>query len=238
MSIQLFDAYLNSKRKRENSGLTLIECLVAIFVISVSAAVITPVMLVSVATRVQSQKAEQAFQLAQLEIDSIRIEVERGGDYSSFLNLYPDIDTSSATTLEEISTLLVSEPAPDNSAPYLDPSDTQVARQVDTDNDGDVDFAVQVFRTDGVSPTGSTIPIAFKVGVRVYDSRSFEKNKDKMLREPASLSFTSGEGRRSLRPLAVIYADVFQSDQTASLCEYHKYTYEGPDDATAGLECD
>ncbi|MEM9504465.1 MAG: type II secretion system protein, partial [Cyanobacteria bacterium P01_E01_bin.43] len=59
-------------------GLTLIECIMAIVVIGLTGAAVAPMMLVSVATRVQSQKTEQALELAQSEIDSVRVLFEQG----------------------------------------------------------------------------------------------------------------------------------------------------------------
>lgn len=238
MGTQLTSAILIAKisKREQDSGLTLLECLVAIAIVGIASAVIAPVMLVSVATRVQSQKAEQAIQLAKLEVDSIRIEVERGGDYSAVLNAYPKVGIASSDTLEQISAKLVGAEAPTSSQSALDSSNVRVAKQVDINNDGDIDFAVQTFATEVTG--SSTLPTVFKVGVRVYDDRSLQQNAGSMLTDPASLSLTSGEGQRSLRPLAVIYADIFQSDQTTSLCEYHRYAFDGSDtDAVNGLEC-
>ena len=70
-------------RTSKTDGLTLIECLVAIALIGISTAVIAPVMVFSVATRVQSQKAEQAIQVAQGEVEKIRLLAERGGKTTS-----------------------------------------------------------------------------------------------------------------------------------------------------------
>ena len=38
-------------------------------------------MVFSVATRVQNQRTEQALQIAQAEVDKVRLVVEQGGDY-------------------------------------------------------------------------------------------------------------------------------------------------------------
>lgn len=211
-----------------DSGLTLLECLVAIAVIALTSATIAPVILFSVATRIQSQKAEQALQLAQLEIDSIRIEVERGGDYGVFLNAYP----KTSETEEDIKD---SEP-PDTFAPNLTSSSLTVAKEVNVDDDAEPEFAVQVFRTEGF-PLASSTPTAFKVGVRVYDYRATNSNLSTGLeRDAASLSFTSGEGQRGLRPLAVLYADIIQSDKDTSLCDYRQYI--NPDSSSiTGIDC-
>ncbi len=215
-------------RTSNANGLTLIECLVAITLIGVSTAVITPVMVFSVATRVQSQKAEQAIQIAQGEVEKIRLLAERGGDYSSELAAYPSTSLAS----------IASTAAPSSAAASFDSTTTNIARLVNVDADAESEFAVQVFRTVGVQPAGSPVPIAFELGVRVYDSRAVRENSTSLSTEAASLSFTSGEGKRGTRPLAVIYTDIFQGDRDGALCEYWKYisTTSSLSASTAGLE--
>ena len=46
--------------------------------VALVASTIAPALVLSVATRVQSQKSEQALQLAQSEIDQVRLQVEPG----------------------------------------------------------------------------------------------------------------------------------------------------------------
>lgn len=216
MSIELIDLLSRQNRRSKscerNGGLTLLECLVAIAMIGVSTATIAPVMLFSVATRVQSQKAEQALQLAQLEIDTIRVEVERGNN--AFVSSYPK-------TLETEDDIAETD-APENvySALTTDPKD---ARAADIDDDGEDDFAIQVFRTEGVlDPNGD--PMAFRVGVRVYDVDAVRNNPSSaLLTDQASLAFTSGEGQRGLRPLATLYTDIVSGDRDLSLCNYREY---------------
>ncbi len=116
-----------------------------------------------------------------------------------------------------------------------------VAKLVNVDDDADNEFAVQVFRTVGVKPAGSSVPMAFELGVRVYDSRAVQavqENSSSLSTEAAGLSFTSGEGERGTRPLAVIYTDIFQGDHDGALCEYWKYvsTPAGSTASTAGIE--
>ena len=64
-------------------GLTLIECLVAIVIISITVVAITPPIFVATASRIQSRRAEQANAIAQAEIDRIRTIVERGSSYTT-----------------------------------------------------------------------------------------------------------------------------------------------------------
>ena len=203
------------KTKESASGLTLIECLVAIALMGLTTAIIAPVMVFSVATRVQSQRAEQALKVAQSEVEEIRLLTERGGDFSAALDAYP---TPLATTGSIVSTA-----GPTTTAGAFGTS-FQTAKEINIDDDAEAEFAVQVFRSEGQQPTGSPVPIAFKLGVRVYDIRAFKNNGGSaLLTDAAALSFTNGEGQRGSRPLAVIYADIFQGDGDDSLCEYRQY---------------
>ncbi len=213
MSGRLTSLLLKQNSYLKSSGLTLLECLVAIAMIGVSSATIAPVMLFSVATRVQSQKAEQALQLARLEIDTIRVEIERGNNI--FALNYPQT-TETENDIAETD-------APENVSSVLT-ANLSDARSVDIDDDSDNDFAVQVFRTEGISdPSGA--PIAFRVGVRVYDVDAVINNPSSaLLKDQASLAFTSGEGQRGLRPLAILYTDIVSGDRDLSLCSYREYT--------------
>lgn len=208
-----------------DQGLTLLECLVAIALMALTAGIIAPVMLFSVATRVQSQRAEQALQVAQGEVEKIRLMVDRGGDYSSELSIYP------VTTASSVSGTL----PPNSTAASLDSMTTSTAQSINIDSDADNEFAVQVFRSAGVQPSGSPVPIAFEIGVRVYENKAVENNSPNLQTESADLNLTSGEGDRSSRPLAVIYADIFQGDRNDALCEYRQYLDSTA--STTGINC-
>ena len=58
-----------SQQANAESGLTLIECIVAIVIISVVGVAITPPLFLATAARVQTNRAEQAVQIAQGEVD-------------------------------------------------------------------------------------------------------------------------------------------------------------------------
>lgn len=211
--------------RSNSSGLTLIECLVAIVLMALTAATIAPVMVFSVATRVQSQRAEQAFQIAQGEVEKIRLIVDRGGDYSNELASYP-ITTSAS---------IAGTTAPTSSQLALDSTTTDVAQAINIDDDADNEFAVQIFRSVGVQPSGSAVPVAFELGVRVYDNRAVQENSTSLQTDAASLNFTSGQGERGTRPLAVLYTDILQGDRDDSLCEYRKYLDSTA--STTGINC-
>lgn len=232
-----------SKAERQ-AGLTLIESVVAIAVIGITVALASPVVLLSVATRVQNQRAEQAWRLAQSEIDNIRLLVERGGDYSDEIGVYP---ITGAATVQETA-------APVRFEDDLDDMNPLIAREVSIDGDEDPEFAVQVFRTAGISAGTPAVPIGFEVGVRVYDHRAAEPNvADGLLEtEEARLgltgpgselnadgSTTGGTlfGNRARQPLAVVYTEILQGerDGIGVYCDYWEYI--DPDADTAGLNC-
>ena len=196
-----------------SQGLTLIECLVAIAVIGVTSAMIAPVMVFSMATRIQSQRAEQALHVAQGEVENVRLMLERGGNFSSALRAYPI--TSAAS--------VAGTAAPLSFSTTLNSTTTNVAKTLNIDSDVEDEFAVQVFRSAGSTPTGSFVPVAFELGVRVYDIRAIQENSGSLQTDPVALSFTAGEGDRGVRPLAVIYTDFLKGDQEDALCEYWKY---------------
>lgn len=206
-------------------GLTLIECLVAIVVIALAIATTAPMLVFSVATRVQNQKSEQALQLAQGEIDKIRLAVEQGGDYGDRL-LALSLPSNAASTAFEI-------PAPTAFVANASTSVTGVtdARRIDIDGDGDNDFAIQLFRTQGIEVVPTTgvasTPVTFEIGVRVYDARA-EDNLGALVTDDGALTFTSGEGDRGTAPLAVLYSQITQGDRDGALCQYWEYAGSTP----------
>ena len=185
------------------SGLTLIECLVAIAVIGVTTAAIGPMMVFSVATRIQNQRAEQALQIAQAEIDKARLIVELGGDYRDDLLAIPLPSTTTTDIVRNVG-------APTAFGSTASVTTVTDARLIDLDGDGDDDYAVQLFRTEGVS-VGST-PVFFDIGARVYDARRSDPTVRALSTATAGLTFTSGEGQAGTRPLAVIYSQISQGD--------------------------
>ncbi|MDA0673729.1 MAG: hypothetical protein O3C67_08515 [Cyanobacteria bacterium] len=198
-------------RQRAEAGLTLLECLVAIIVVAFSAAAVAPALVLTVATRVQSQKADQALALGQGEIDRIRLIMERGPENVDELPLsVPGLADTDIRTVSAPSSFVPS-------GSYTDP--VAQARLVDIDGDGKNDFGVQVFRGIGVLPSsGNSTPVAFSMGVRVYDIRA--QDNFPLETGQAAVGLTSGEGQRRKRPLAVLYTNILRGDANSSLCDY------------------
>ena len=211
--LKLIKAKSQLPAQTNDSGLTLLEGLVAVVIVAISTAVMTPMVILAVGTRVQSQRAEQAFQVAQAEVDRIKLIVERGGNYT--LNIAPA--SAGVNSVADFDVVPVSAPTVIDNNTYS--TTVTSARGIDVNNDGTDDYAVQIFRTEGI--TDGTRPVAFDLGVRVY--RADVVNGDPLEVEQARLSITSGEGQSGNRPLANIYTSVINSDTEQSLCDYYDF---------------
>lgn len=222
LSHTLFKQPMDKEYLSGENGLTLIECLVAIVVIAATIGMIAPITVMAVATRVQNQRAEQAALIAQSELDRIRLTVERGGNYT-----LDDVPSTSGAIRDV--------PAPENVNAANALTTFDATRPIDIDNDGDNDYAVQTFRTEGDVDASTGQPIAFELGVRVYRADAVEKyTASELSTDQASLLLTSGEGQASIRPLAVLYSTIVKSDNKESLCDYYRYV---DPDATAPSSC-
>jgi hypothetical protein len=176
---------------------------------------------------VQSQRIEQALEVAQAEVDRIRLLVERGGYQTADLpqsvpETFTDEDLGNypapnyGTAVASTTTLYESLP----------PSGL---RAVDLDGDGTNDYAIQVFRSPGTAFTPedgtSDVLVAFGLGVRVYDIDAVDAQPSGILGStPARASMTSGEGERGEKPLAVVYTRIARGDSQDTYCNYFNYT--------------
>ncbi|MEO0537989.1 MAG: type II secretion system protein [Cyanobacteria bacterium P01_A01_bin.123] len=225
---------ISSSHPDTEQGLTLIECLVALVVIALTVGSVTPALVISVATRVQSQKAEQAIEVAQAEIDAVRITLERGNyDAASVPQSVAALDdTTYSTTTNSVQGYV--GPAygvlNDASTPY-NALPTDQARAVDVDGDGTSDFGVQVFRTPGQDDSDGN-PIAFSMGVRVYDVRAINaQSTGNLVIDEARIGATGTEGQRGERPLATVYTVLAKGDVEESYCRYIEFLGSTPSTA-------
>ncbi|MEO0350645.1 MAG: prepilin-type N-terminal cleavage/methylation domain-containing protein [Cyanobacteria bacterium P01_A01_bin.15] len=220
------------------SGLTLIESLVAIAIIGITAASIGPVIVISAATRIQSQRAEQALQLAQGEIDRVRQILEQRivDDGVGGTTEYSTADLMIASTPTTIINTPANALGPTAVAGAFNGADYQTARSVDIDGDTVPDFAVQAFRFGATERSVGGQPIAFEMGVRVYEIDAIDGTGTALSTAAARLGTTAGEAERKEKPLAVLYTEVTKSDERQSLCEY--FEFKGSTTATIGtLDC-
>lgn len=224
-----------------NQGLTLIECLVAIIMVALVASAITPALVLSVATRVQSQKAEQAMALGQAEVDRVRTLMERGqfnppsplpsGSLFSGITQIPVApNTVTETTVQSQvgaarGTSNIVNRTNLNGLPTLPTQTRRVDVNGDAVGDDNWDFAVQVYRTRGITNNNNPDqPVAFALGVRVYDYDAVATGTGNLETEPLSLGITGGSGQRGNRPIAAFYTTVAQAEQGDSLCELIRYS--------------
>lgn len=221
-----------------DQGLTLVECIMGILVVGFAGAAIAPAMVLSVATRVQSQRAEQALELAQSEVNRARLLIERRDDLdmggATDANLPPE---SSVSALGAV-------PAPSGIAGGADciPTTPTEGKPIALDPEIDAcspgpdeepDFVVQTFRRDSrLNDDG--FPVAFEMGVRVYDIRAFRDGTSGLQTEGGSLGLVSSEGSRLNSPLAVLYTEILASEDGSSLCELIQY--EGVSSLPLGCE--
>ena len=216
-------------------GLTLIECLVAIVIISITVVAITPPIFVATASRIQSRRAEQANQIAQSEIDRIRAIVERGSKYTE--NELPAsgggaVAAPTIAAATGVNTdLIASLGACNGKTKYPEATATPTATPtatatqvipVDVDGDCKPEFAMQVFRSNDCIPNDlkSVVPAvppvppyAFTAGVRVYGYEE-DNPMSNLSGERATLGLTTGRGGDNSavgakrKALQVLYAKV------------------------------
>ncbi len=215
--------FLLSKLPRKNlstQGFSLLECLVGIVIITIVVTTFTPLIFLSVGTRIQNRRAEQALQLAQGEIDRVRRTVERG-IYNDTTDLPPQAGAANNRPQDQ--------PGPASFRQLQSnqnfPTSASEASLIDVNGDGDPDFLVQTYRTAGVRNSTSDL-MAFSMGVRVY-AYTARQNIGRLETTAASLSMTTALGQQQRRPLAVMYSNVVRSDRGTSLQCYQEFLGSG-----------
>ncbi|MFB2895259.1 prepilin-type N-terminal cleavage/methylation domain-containing protein [Aerosakkonemataceae cyanobacterium BLCC-F50] len=204
-------------------GFSLLECLIGIVIIAIVVTAFTPPIFLTVASRIQNRRAEQALQLAQGEIDKVRRTVERGV-YNDTTEFLPPQSGAPNNNVQQ-------EPAP--SSEVTIPADSRQqfsnaasqALAVDVNGDRNFDFIVQTYRTAGVRDTNNRL-MAFGMGVRVY-AYTARQNFGNLETRAAALTMTTGLGQQQRRPLAVMYTNVVRSDTGISLQCYQQFLGSG-----------
>jgi type II secretory pathway pseudopilin PulG len=250
---QLLKLLRTSIRSDEaEQGLTLIEGLLAIVIIAITVVSITPPVFWAVASRVQTQRAEQALKIAQGEIDRVRTLVERDETANAQFtdNLLPPFPANATETdvRNQNSGKFPGAPSKPKSASQVrsirdcgtgandDGKASSTANgfdefiQVDTNGDCAADYLVQTFRSQGLDEAGNQFRgqteqklAAFVMGVRVYAAIARPAlTSGKGRTEPASLKGTNGVGNQLDRPLAVMYSTIIRSADSANLDLYRQ----------------
>lgn len=227
LSTQIKQKQLASERS--DQGLTLIESLAAIVITGIILSAMAPPLLFSAATRIQSQRVEQAEAIARQEVDRVRSfyarkkgvpKSEETGKVPATSNTSPLGDTTAPTEV------ITGREGMDN---------PNKALLIDADGDGKNNFFIQLIRDPGMrfssGAAGDQLAV-FQMGVRVYDIAA-EDNLEDLNTAPASLQMTQSLGERTTNPLAVTYTEISRSDLRLSLDEYRRYLCDVKEDLTA-----
>lgn len=210
----------NKSTKRTEEGLTLIESLAAVVILAISVVAISPPIALSIAARVRAHRAQQAMQLAQGEIDRVRLFIENNentlGDKEA--DLPPDLGKIKRQDIP------VSTPNPTNPC-HENLSDSWC--HVHLDDDGEWDMAIQRVRT--FTQTDKTISgpsnrvAAFVMTVRVYTRGSIDSGN---LQSPpsgtASLALSAATSQSSL-PLAAFSVPIVKAETKNAFKQYHQF---------------
>lgn len=219
--------------QRADQGLTLIEGLLAIVIISITMVSITPPIFWAVASRVQTQRAEQALKLAQGEIDRVRTIVDRG-ETTSLNRLPPElaatINVRSGVAAPNTAADGVISARSDCAAATFPPASNATFVAVDTNADCNPDYLLQTFRSQGLDQNGNAFTRAanqtlsgFVMGVRVYSAVARPALvASRGSTEPAALRGTSGLGNQLDRPLAVLYSTIVRSNESQNVELYRR----------------
>lgn len=200
------------------SGLTIIECLIAILVVSILMAAIAPVVALAVATRVQSRRVELATQAVRAYIDGLKsraIALPAHTASSSTARFTTSIATPTGSL-----TCLTST----TSYPYCSNTSTLSLYCIDLDipNNGCSsssfqDLVIQAYRTNNAQN--------YLLGLRVYRADGFNNNTalvaSDVNNKRTQATFTSGIGDRSSPLVEMITEITPTSDQPklADLCD-------------------
>ncbi len=231
--VQLLMRSLRTRSRSAEAGVTLLESLVAIVIIAIVTVAVTPPIFLVVATRVQNRRAEQAIQIAQGQIDRVRVTVDQGnydeGDLPASIGSNNEVQTHDAANA--VSDFLLSSTSGCTGAfnPEVDTVPANQLLKVDVDGDCTEEYLVQIFRNEGITavdppdpPTGDPlVPVTFDVGVRVYHNVARDNvGTTEFETTQASLKLTSGEGSQRRFPLAVSYTTLVKGETQFSLDRY------------------
>ncbi len=210
------------------AGFTLVEALVAVVMLGITIAVVAPGIFVAIASREQSQQAEQALAIAQAQADRIRIDLQIGT--SGLTGTNPQVNLLDQIPQDSGDSSIRAVAAPDSSTASsgcnsfnLDPNNYRAWCAVSLNSDGTSAFAVQTFRTNtqfepAADDPSQSVPVAFWLGVRVYQIAALQ-NPGSLAQgtaiQPAALGLTSGAVNLT-QPLAVIYMPVVRPDLAGS----------------------
>lgn len=208
------------------SGFTIVECLVAMVVVSILMAAIAPVIALSVGNRVQARRVELATQAAKTYVDGVRTGAIAPPSHIVVLN---EVDRNKNFTFQR--TRFSGEAPPLTATglscattqadyPYCSPTPTSSLYCIDLDGDGCSsnsfrDLIVQAFRS--VTPSSTDANKGYLLGVRVYRADAFSDSTPLIISDPENkrtqASFTGGLGNRKA-PLVEMTTEIVSKKAT------------------------
>jgi len=211
--------------KKHPKGSILIEAIAALTILAIITAISAPAILIALLTRVESKRISQARQLAQQQVDSIQQLLANSESYSSS-SLPPSTGSTSTSNL-----VPAAAPSDISNCISIPCSTSAQAAIVPLNN---TNFLIQTFRTTGVSrnaidstiSSGSSldVPVAFRLGVRVYGPRAityFQKGGALQSAESSSgTGLQSSQVNEAQYPLATLYVNVVKSNLSKSQAAY------------------
>jgi len=224
----------SSQTHSEDEGLTLVEALVAIVVLTIVLGFIAVPIAVTTGSRVQNRRVEQAQQIAQSFTENARIQMSLletwtySGTTPSISSAQPTFSYSPVGTIPNTPTVsystVSSVPAPTTNCNTTGPTYTTACSAAslfgyDIDRNGSPDFYVQAFRVSDARSASTNEVIGFDMGVRVYSSEALSK-LGSLTTTRRSVSLTSGAGNGT-EPLAVAYTSIYRSEEGNSLVSFN-----------------
>lgn len=237
---------LRTPTQTSPAGLTLLECLVAMVVITIVVGLIATPILITVGSRVQNRRADQAAQLAQNYIERARV-VMNGVDtgsagWTSHLvppsgipySANPNPDPSSVGYAK---INLVTVGVPKTASGVCDPNqatttatdfcdDAFQLQKIDLDNDGTIDLYAQVFRANDIQ-TDDGLIVGFEMGVRIYPTDAVDSSgsilaASSLGTEKATLNLTQKRRIDSkVQPLVTFYSSLYKGDNSETLVSFN-----------------
>ncbi len=210
------------------SGFTIIESLVAVIVVAILLTAIAPVIVLSVATRVQARRIELATDAAKSYMDGVR----SGTITPPPSPITGTTDTFAVADYGVPATGSLTCNTTDSSYPYCTSPATNLYC-VDGDGDGCTtnssrDFIIQAFRYNKFTTTsgGVTTNIVdptkgYQLGVRVYRADGFSSDGGVLKNAsnaPKQMTFTGGGGDRKT-PLVEITTEITKGVTFSDFCD-------------------
>jgi prepilin-type N-terminal cleavage/methylation domain-containing protein len=191
------------------SGFTIIESLVAILVAAILLAAIAPVIVISVATRVQAKRIETASDAAKTYIDGLssKITTPDPTDPTVEVKLVepPDPVPNSVDDISEVDPPALGLTSCDSNKYCSPPNKNLYCMDFDgggCTTDSNKDLIIQAFRYGGtVTSGGTTTNITdetkgYQLGIRVYRANGFSNDGNLKKAPNKQATFTGGVGDR------------------------------------------